>query len=258
MAGETHSRLLDVDSVTLRYKTPDAIITATDKVSFSVDTSDRFVLLGPSGCGKSTLLKAVGGYLAPEEGEIRIKGRKVERPGADRMMVFQEFDQLLPWKTVLENVMFPLLVARKMPRKQAEERARAYVDKVHLGKFADSYTHQLSGGMKQRVAIARGMCMEPDILLMDEPFAALDALTRRQMQDELLHLWDETRFTVMFVTHSIAEAIRIGNRILLLSPHPGQVKAEVRDVEAVGDDAAAAAQLEQEIHDLLFEEEGAH
>jgi NitT/TauT family transport system ATP-binding protein len=258
MAGETHSRLLDVDSVTLRYKTPDAIITATDKVSFSVDTSDRFVLLGPSGCGKSTLLKAVGGYLAPEEGEIRIKGRKVERPGADRMMVFQEFDQLLPWKTVLENVMFPLLVARKMPRKQAEERARAYVDKVHLGKFADSYTHQLSGGMKQRVAIARGMCMEPDILLMDEPFAALDALTRRQMQDELLQLWDETRFTVMFVTHSIAEAIRIGNRILLLSPHPGQVKAEVRDVEAVGDDAAAAAQLEQEIHDLLFEEEGAH
>jgi NitT/TauT family transport system ATP-binding protein len=249
---------LDVDSVTLRYKTPDAIITATDKVSFSVDTSDRFVLLGPSGCGKSTLLKAVGGYLAPEEGEIRIKGRKVERPGADRMMVFQEFDQLLPWKTVLENVMFPLLVARKMPRKQAEERARAYVDKVHLGKFADSYTHQLSGGMKQRVAIARGMCMEPDILLMDEPFAALDALTRRQMQDELLQLWDETRFTVMFVTHSIAEAIRIGNRILLLSPHPGQVKAEVRDVEAVGDDAAAAAQLEQEIHDLLFEEEGAH
>jgi NitT/TauT family transport system ATP-binding protein len=172
--------------------------------------------------------------------------------------VFQEFDQLLPWKTVLENVMFPLLVARKMPRKQAEERARAYVDKVHLGKFADSYTHQLSGGMKQRVAIARGMCMEPDILLMDEPFAALDALTRRQMQDELLQLWDETRFTVMFVTHSIAEAIRIGNRILLLSPHPGQVKAEVRDVEAVGDDAAAAAQLEQEIHDLLFEEEGAH
>jgi len=258
MATATTQALLDVDRVTLRYKTPDAIITATDQVSFTVNAGDRFVLLGPSGCGKSTLLKAVGGYLMPEEGEIRIKGRRVERPGADRMMVFQEFDQLLPWKTVLENVMFPLLVARKMPRRQAEERARAYVEKVHLGKFADSYTHQLSGGMKQRVAIARGMCMEPDILLMDEPFAALDALTRRQMQDELLQLWDETRFTVMFVTHSIAEAIRIGNRILLLSPHPGQVKAEVRDVEAVSEDAAAAAQLEQEIHDLLFEEEGAH
>ncbi len=258
MENASTPALLEVDQVTLRYKTPDAIITATDKVSFSVNAGDRFVLLGPSGCGKSTLLKAVGGYLSPEEGEIRIKGKRVERPGADRMMVFQEFDQLLPWKTVLENVMFPLLVARKMPRKQAEERARAYVEKVHLGKFADSYTHLLSGGMKQRVAIARGMCMEPDILLMDEPFAALDALTRRQMQDELLQLWEETRFTVMFVTHSIAEAIRIGNRILLLSPHPGEVKAEVSNVETIGEDAAAAAGLEQEIHGLLFDQEGAH
>ncbi|MGB6105078.1 MAG: ABC transporter ATP-binding protein [Pusillimonas sp.] len=252
------SHLLEVDAVTLRYKTPESIITATDSVSFNVDSADRFVLLGPSGCGKSTLLKAVGGYLIPEEGEIRIKGKPVKRPGADRMMVFQEFDQLLPWKTVLENVMFPLLVARKMPRKEAEERARSYVEKVHLGKFADSYTHTLSGGMKQRVAIARGMSMEPDILLMDEPFAALDALTRRQMQDELLQLWDETRFTVMFVTHSIAEAIRIGNRILLLSPHPGQVKAEVSNVEAIADDPAAAAELEQEIHGLLFDQEGVH
>lgn len=251
------SHLLEVDAVTLRYKTPESIITATDKVSFNVDSADRFVLLGPSGCGKSTLLKAVGGYLTPEEGEIRIKGKPVKRPGADRMMVFQEFDQLLPWKTVLENVMFPLLVARKMPRKEAEERARNYVEKVHLGKFADSYTHTLSGGMKQRVAIARGMSMEPDILLMDEPFAALDALTRRQMQDELLQLWDETRFTVMFVTHSIAEAIRIGNRILLLSPHPGEVKAEVSDIEAIADDPAAAAELEHEIHGLLFNQEEA-
>jgi NitT/TauT family transport system ATP-binding protein len=246
------SHLLEVDSVTLRYKTPDSIVTATDRVSFNVNGADRFVLLGPSGCGKSTLLKAVGGYLAPEEGEIRIKGKPVRRPGADRMMVFQEFDQLLPWKTVLENVMFPLVVARKMPRKQAEERARIFVEKVHLGRFADSYTHTLSGGMKQRVAIARGMCMEPDILLMDEPFAALDALTRRQMQDELLQLWEDTRFTVMFVTHSIAEAIRVGNRILLLSPHPGEVKAEVSDIEAVSHEDGSAAALEKDIHDMLF------
>ncbi len=256
MTANATSTLLEVDNVTLRYKTSDAIITATRRVSFNVAAGDRFVLLGPSGCGKSTLLKAVGGYLTPDEGEIRIKGRAVQRPGADRMMVFQEFDQLLPWKTVLENVMFPLVVARKMPRKQAEERARAFVEKVHLGSFADSYTHTLSGGMKQRVAIARGMCMEPDILLMDEPFAALDALTRRQMQDELLQLWDDTRFTVMFVTHSIAEAIRIGNRILLLSPHPGEVKAEVVDVEAAANDPVAAAALEQDIHDLLFDDGG--
>ena len=249
------SYLLEVDAVTLRYKTPDSIITATNKVSFSVNSGDRFVLLGPSGCGKSTLLKAVGGYLTPEEGEIRIKGKTVKRPGADRMMVFQEFDQLLPWKTVLQNVMFPLLVARKMPKKEAEERAREYINKVHLTNFADSYTHTLSGGMKQRVAIARGMSMEPDILLMDEPFAALDALTRRQMQDELLQLWEETKFTVLFVTHSIAEAIRVGNRILLLSPHPGEVKAEVSNVEAVSIEDGSAAELEQEIHAMLFNQE---
>lgn len=246
--------LLEVDSVTLRYRTQDSIVTATDRVSFSVDGADRFVLLGPSGCGKSTLLKAVGGYLAPDEGEIRIKGKPVVRPGADRMMVFQEFDQLLPWKTVVENVMFPLVVARRMPRHEARERAMAFVQKVHLEKFADSYTHTLSGGMKQRVAIARGMCMEPDILLMDEPFAALDALTRQQMQDELLQLWEDTHFTVMFVTHSIAEAIRIGNRILLLSPHPGEVKAEVSDVDSVSHEDGSAASLEQEIHDMLFSE----
>ncbi|MET0187201.1 MAG: ABC transporter ATP-binding protein [Achromobacter sp.] len=246
------THLLDVDGVTLRYKTPSSLITATDRVSFQVESADRFVLLGPSGCGKSTLLKAVGGYLTPEEGEIRIKGRTVKRPGADRMMVFQEFDQLLPWKTVVENVMFPLSVARKLPRREAEEKARAYIEKVNLTKFADSYTHTLSGGMKQRVAIARGMAMEPDILLMDEPFAALDALTRRHMQDELLRLWEDTRFTVLFVTHSIAEAIRIGNRILLLSPHPGQVKAEVNDVDRVSAENGEAAELEKRIHDLLF------
>ena len=253
---QTATTLLEVDSVTLRYKTPTSLVTATERVSFSVDKSDRFVLLGPSGCGKSTLLKAVGGYMTPSEGRIRINGRKVTEPGADRMMVFQEFDQLLPWKSVLQNVMFPLQVARKMNKAQAEERARAYIEKVHLTKFADSLPHTLSGGMKQRVAIARGMAMEPDILLMDEPFAALDALTRRRMQDELLQLWDDTRFTVLFVTHSIAEAIKIGNRILLLSPHPGRVKAEVRDVEKVSSEDGSAAQLEQEINHLLFAEPG--
>jgi NitT/TauT family transport system ATP-binding protein len=247
--------LLDVDSVTLRYKTPQSLVTATHRVKFRVERSDRYVLLGPSGCGKSTLLKAVGGYLFPSEGVIRINGRKVEGPGADRMMVFQEFDQLLPWKTVVENVAFPLRVARKLSRAEADERARAYIEKVHLTKFADSYTHTLSGGMKQRVAIARGMAMEPDILLMDEPFAALDALTRRRMQDGLLQLWDGTRFTVLFVTHSIAEAIRIGSRILLLSPHPGRVRAEIEDVATIGGDSLRAGGLEKVIDDLLFSAE---
>src|SRR6201985_2001012 len=240
--------LLDVDRVTLRYKTPQSLVTATQRVKFRVDRSDRYVLLGPSGCGKSTLLKAVGGYRLPNEGTIRINGKEIAGPGADRMMVFQEFDQLLPWKTVAENVAFPLRVARWLSKREASERARAYIDKVHLTKSADSYPHTLSGGMKQRVAIARGMAMEPDILLMDEPFAALDALTRRKMQDELLTLWDETRFTVLFVTHSIPEAIKIGTRILLLSPHPGQVKAELNG-GVYGDEASA---LEKRIQTMLF------
>jgi NitT/TauT family transport system ATP-binding protein len=249
--------LLEVRDVTLQYKTPQSLVTATQRVSFTVLKSDRYVLLGPSGCGKSTLLKAVGGYLAPSEGEIKIKGKPIVGPGADRMMVFQEFDQLLPWKTVLQNVMFPLIVARKMPKREAKERARAYIEKVKLTPAANALPHTLSGGMKQRVAIARGMAMEPDILLMDEPFAALDALTRRRMQDELLQLWEDTKFTVLFVTHSIAEAIRIGNRILLLSPHPGRVKAEVDDVEVVNANQGGATKLEGQIHDLLFVEDEA-
>ncbi len=251
MDGQTP--LLDVRGVTLQYKTKEHLVTATYRIDFRVYRSDRFILLGPSGCGKSTLLKAVGGYLPPVEGEIRLKGEAVTRPGPDRMMVFQEFDQLLPWRTVKENVLFPLVSSGRLAGKAAEEKALEYIAKVNLVKFVDSYPHTLSGGMKQRVAIARGMAMEPDILLMDEPFAALDALTRRKMQDELLQLWDDTRFTVLFVTHSIAEAIKIGSRILLLSPHPGQVRAELNSLPA-GAGGAASAALERHIHSMLFAE----
>ncbi|MGY6258642.1 ABC transporter ATP-binding protein [Paraburkholderia caledonica] len=245
------SPLLAVRGVTLQYKTPKTLVMATYRVDFEVFRGDRFVLLGPSGCGKSTLLKSVGGYLPPTEGTISLKGKTVTRPGPDRMMVFQEFDQLLPWKTVRQNVMFALQASHRLPAKEIEDRAMHYIDKVNLASFADSYPHTLSGGMKQRVAIARGMAMEPDILLMDEPFAALDALTRRKMQDELLTLWDETRFTVLFVTHSIPEAIKIGSRILLLSPHPGQVKAELETAAT----PEAAIALEKRIQHMLFEDE---
>ena len=244
--------LLSVEGVTLQYKTPDTVVTATRRVDFNVYSSDRFVLLGPSGCGKSTLLKAIGGYITPTEGTIRVKGREVTAPGPDRMMVFQEFDQLLPWKTVGENVAFALISSGRAKPDEARDRAKAYIEKVGLTKFADSYPHMLSGGMKQRVAIARGMAMEPDVLLMDEPFAALDALTRRKMQDELLSLWNDTQFTVLFVTHSIEEAIRIGTRILLLSPHPGQVKAELNSIPPTEFGTGAQAALETRINDMLF------
>jgi NitT/TauT family transport system ATP-binding protein len=251
-ANATRDPLLDVRGVTLQYKTREHLVTATYRVDFQVRSGDRFVLLGPSGCGKSTLLKAVGGYMRPTEGEISLKGTTVRKPGPDRMMVFQEFDQLPPWMTVKENVMFPLTASGKLRRRDAEAKAMQYIEKVRLTQFADSYPHTLSGGMKQRVAIARGMAMEPDILLMDEPFAALDALTRRKMQDELLALWDETRFTVLFVTHSIAEAIIIGNRILLLSPHPGQVKAELNSIDREDADSDKRTDLERRIHQMLF------
>ncbi|HEV3087659.1 MAG TPA: ABC transporter ATP-binding protein [Candidatus Elarobacter sp.] len=246
--------LLDVAGVTLQYKTRDHLVTATYRVGFQVFETERYVVLGPSGCGKSTLLKAVGGYMTPTEGAIRLKGEVIRQPGPDRMMVFQEFDQLLPWKTVRQNVMFPMMVSGRVAPAEAAERARTYIDKVNLSGCADQFPHTLSGGMKQRVAIARAMAMEPDILLMDEPFAALDALTRRKMQDELLELWDEVGFTMIFVTHSIAEAIKVGSRILLLSPHPGQVKAELNSVPRTGAGPDEARRLEERIHEMLFAE----
>jgi len=181
----------------------------------------------------------------------------VHGPGPDRIVVFQEFDQLPPWKTVKQNVMFPLLASKTLGRREAEERARHYLAKVALAKFADVHPHQLSGGMKQRVAIARALAMQPRVLLMDEPFAALDALTRRKMQEELLELWDEVRFTLLFVTHSIEEALVVGNRIALLSPHPGRMRAEINSHDfGLGSLGSAEFQATAtRIHDMLFEEE---
>ncbi len=249
--------LLQVQNVSLEYRTAKRVVRATHQVSFEIDPGDRFVLLGPSGCGKSTLLKAVAGFITPSEGQIRLAGTEVTQPGPDRIVVFQEFDQLPPWKTVIQNVMFPLLASRTLKGKEARERAHYYLAKVGLSAFADAYPHTLSGGMKARVAIARALAMQPKILLMDEPFAALDALTRRKMQEELLQLWDEVQFTLMFVTHSIEEALVVGNRILLLSPHPGRVRAEINsheyDLQSLG--GVGFQNTAQRIHRLLFNEE---
>ena len=249
--------LLRASGVTLEYRSGAATVRATDDVSFDVYRGDRLVLLGPSGCGKSTLLKAVGGFIAPRAGSLFLDGKPILGPGPDRIVVFQEFDQLPPWKTVKGNVMFPLL-AGGMGRAEAQARALHWIAKVGLGKFADAYPHTLSGGMKARVAIARALAMQPAILLMDEPFAALDALTRRQMQEEVQALWEEVGFTMLFVTHSIEEALVVGNRIVLLSPHPGRVRAELNshqfNLHSSGSAEFQAAA--QRIHGLLFGVDG--
>lgn len=245
--------LLRAQDVSIDYASGAGSVRATHQVSFFVYEGDRFVLLGPSGCGKSTLLKAVGGFVQPTSGGLLLRGRRIVKPGPDRIVVFQEFDQLPPWKTVRQNVMFPLL-AGGVKKKEAQARALHWLDKVGLARFADAYPHTLSGGMKARVAIARALAMQPDILLMDEPFAALDALTRRRMQEELQALWEEVGFTMLFVTHSIEEALVVGNRILLLSPHPGRVRAEI-DSHRFGLASSGSAAFQaaaQRIHRLLF------
>jgi NitT/TauT family transport system ATP-binding protein len=253
---QTSGKLLAVDRVNLEYRSGARIVRATHQVSFDVYGGDRFVLLGPSGCGKSTLLKAVGGFIEPTAGSISLDGQPVHGPGPDRIVVFQEFDQLPPWKTVLQNVAFPLRVAKRLSRAEANERALHYLDKVGLSAFAKAYPHTLSGGMKQRVAIARALAMQPRVLLMDEPFAALDALTRRKMQEELLRLWEEVNFTLLFVTHSIEEALVVGNRILLLSPHPGRVRAELNSHQYTLDSTGSSdfQRTAARIHHLLFDE----
>ncbi|KAB7768253.1 ABC transporter ATP-binding protein [Xanthomonas maliensis] len=247
--------LLQVDDVSLEYASAQSVVRATHKVRFDVYAADRFVLLGPSGCGKSTLLKAVAGFIAPSAGQIRLDGAPIAAPGPDRVVVFQEFDQLAPWKTVQENVAFGLRTARGLSRAEARERADDSLAQVGLSAFAQAYPHTLSGGMKQRVAIARALAMRPRVLLMDEPFAALDALTRARMQEQVLELWERLRFTLLFVTHSIDEALVVGNRVLLLSPHPGQVRAELNahafDPHSTG--SVAFQQTAQRIHRLLFD-----
>lgn len=251
----TETALLDARNLVLQYKTRDHLVTAAWDVCFQVMPGDRFILLGPSGCGKSSILKAVGGFMQPVAGSITLNGQTVKGPGPDRIMVFQDFEQLLPWKTVRDNVRFPMRASRRFPASEINGRADAVIEKVGLDRFADAFPHMLSGGMKMRVAIARALAMEPEILLMDEPFAALDALTRLKMQQELLSLWQQTRFTMMFVTHSIEEAVLLGSRILVLTPHPGRVRAELNSGEfGFGDlDAPGFGALKQRINDMLFE-----
>ncbi len=200
-------------------------VLALDDVSLEVREREFVALLGPSGCGKSTLLYLIGGFLPTEGGAITVGGRPVTAPGPDRGVVFQHF-ALFPWKTVLGNVRYGLEKAG-LPRDERERRARAFVGLVGLAGFEDSYPSQLSGGMKQRAALARTLAIDPEILLMDEPFGALDAQTRSLMQAELLGIWQRSRKTVLFVTHDVQEAVYLAERVVVMSARPGRVKAIV-------------------------------
>ena len=197
-------------------------VLALDNVSLAVGDREFVALLGPSGCGKSTLLYLVGGFLPVERGAILVEDRPVTGPGPDRGIVFQHF-ALFPWKTVLQNVLYGL-EKQNLPREERLRRARDFIELVGLAGFEDSYPAQLSGGMKQRAAIARTMAIDPQILLMDEPFGALDAQTRRLMQGELLGIWQRSRKTVIFVTHDVQEAVFLAERIAVMSARPGHIK----------------------------------
>jgi NitT/TauT family transport system ATP-binding protein len=202
-----------------------ASVTALQEINLDVRPGEFLVIVGPSGCGKSTLLDLLGGLATPTTGRILVDGREVTGPGLDRGVVFQQY-ALLPWRTALGNVQFGL-EAKHVPRRERAERAREYLDLVGLAGFHDRYPHELSGGMKQRVAIARSLAFDPDVLLMDEPFAALDAQTREDLQDLMLSIWAETGKTIVFITHGIDEAVYLGQRVAVLTSRPGRLKQVV-------------------------------
>jgi NitT/TauT family transport system ATP-binding protein len=225
---------IEARDITLVYDTPGRSVPGVRGVSFGMEASEFLCIVGPSGCGKSTLLNIIAGFLRPTAGEIRIGGALVEGygkglgkgPGTDRGVVFQDFAQLFPWRTALGNVAFGLEM-KGVPKAKREAIALEQLRLVKLENFAGSYPHHLSGGMQQRVAIARALAYDPAVLLMDEPFAALDALTRDDMQRLLAEVWRTTRKTVIYVTHNVAEAVYLADRVVVMTPHPGTVKIEV-------------------------------
>ncbi len=214
-----------LNEICLSYRTQSGErLLALDHINLQVKTGEFVCIVGPSGCGKSTLLMLIAGLHQQTSGQILVDGKPVQGTGTDRIMIFQEHG-LFPWLTVGQNVEFGMKM-KGIGKAEREEKTRYYLRLVHLAKFKDSYIHQLSGGMRQRVAIARALATEPDVLLMDEPFAALDAQTRDLLHDELERIWNETGRTIIFVTHNVREAIRLGDRVVLMTFRPGRVKSE--------------------------------
>ncbi|TMJ66133.1 MAG: ABC transporter ATP-binding protein [Alphaproteobacteria bacterium] len=217
---------IEVRDVSLIYNTPAGRVAGVERASFDIEQSEFLCLVGPSGCGKSTLLNIIAGFLAPTDGEVRIGGKAVTGYGMDRGIVFQDFAQLFPWRTALGNVAFGLEM-KGVAKAERERIALEQLQLVKLEKFAQAYPHHLSGGMQQRVAIARALAYNPSVLLMDEPFAALDAMTRDDMQRLLSEVWRETRKTLIYVTHNVAEAVYLADRVVVMTPHPGTVRTQV-------------------------------
>lgn len=215
---------IQAKNVNLTFTPPNrAPVTALQEFDVAVAEREFVSIVGPSGCGKSTFLNVLLGLIKPDSGEMSIHGKRVAGPGRDRAMVFQEFG-LLPWRTVEDNIgLGPEL--RGVPKKQRRERCRHFIDMVGLSGFEHHFPHELSGGMKQRVGIARALMSDPDVLLMDEPFAALDAQTRDIMQAELLRIWQEAKKTVLFVTHQIEEAVYLSDRVIVMTKRPGRTKS---------------------------------
>jgi NitT/TauT family transport system ATP-binding protein len=208
------------------YESPDGLMAAIENVRISVEEGQFICFVGPSGCGKSTLLNIIAGLDKPTTGEVVLNGRRVTEPGPDRIMVFQD-NALFPWLKVIDNVQFGLKVAG-VEKKKRHEISMHYLDMMQLTKFAEAYTYQLSGGMKQRVSLARALVMDPEVLLMDEPFAALDSQTRDLLLVELQLIWAKTRKTILFVTHNISESVCLGDKVVVFTNRPGRVKKEIQ------------------------------
>ena len=246
--------MLTVENLNKKYVSHGSETPALVDINLRIEEGEFVCLLGPSGCGKSTLLKIIAGLIPATSGRIAINGRPVSGPGPERAVVFQDY-ALFPWMTVRDNVEFGL-EARKLPLAERREVSRRLLKVVGLSDFAERFPHQLSGGMKQRVSIARALAVDPSLLLMDEPFGALDAQTRQLLQDELLRIWREYRKTVVFVTHSIEEAIYLSDRIVVMTARPGRVKQVVMVPEARPRDMASIDmnQRQREVRAVLGEE----
>ena len=223
MKGSELAERIELKNVFYTYYSADREVLAVSDVSFSVEAGQFVCLVGPSGCGKTTILNMLAGFLHETAGEIIVGGQSVGGAPAHRAVVFQDFAQLFPWRTVRENVEFGLEM-QKMPAKKRAETAMEFLALVKLEKFSESFPHQLSGGMQQRVAIARSLAYNPSVLLMDEPFAALDAMTRDEMQKMLTDIWSATKKTVVYITHNVSEAVYLGDKVVVLKAHPGSVK----------------------------------